>query len=249
MANALSSMSNNPVQPNPIPIPPMPAEIHQAEQRAQEWLKQHEDVPQLLSRKHLSLGKVMALLFLVVTLPLSVWLVSQQQQLAELRSQARETAARGTENKTGVVIENQKIMPDMYRYLAQKYLPKDATSPVDLTIKVVKISEPNNKISGVAYFKYDEKDKLTYVFSQITGLPGDKEGVPRLWTQWGNEYRLLGEMALTSEPGGTVGYYSSYDKDSTLIAFDFLIVSYDSPGELKTPQSIVAKVSTTLTGK
>lgn len=81
-------MSNTPVQPAPIPIPPTPAEIHQTEERAQDWLEQHEDVPQLLSRKNLSLGKITALLFLVVTLPLVVFVVSQQQQLAETRSQA-----------------------------------------------------------------------------------------------------------------------------------------------------------------
>lgn len=68
----------------------MPAEVHQTEQRAQEWLKQHEDVPQLLSRKHLSWGKITALLFLLVTLPLTVFVVSQQQKLAEVRSKAAE---------------------------------------------------------------------------------------------------------------------------------------------------------------
>ncbi len=71
-------------------MPPMPAETQQAEQRAEAWLQQHEDVPQLLSRKHLSLGRVMALLFLVVTLPLTVLVASQQKKLAEVRSKAAE---------------------------------------------------------------------------------------------------------------------------------------------------------------
>ncbi|OGY17544.1 MAG: hypothetical protein A2784_01415 [Candidatus Chisholmbacteria bacterium RIFCSPHIGHO2_01_FULL_48_12] len=70
--------------------PPMPAQMQNAQQRAEEWLAQHEDVPKLLSRKHLSLGKITALLFLLVTLPLTVFVVAKQKQLAEVRSKAAE---------------------------------------------------------------------------------------------------------------------------------------------------------------
>ncbi|MBI4034917.1 MAG: hypothetical protein HY381_00785 [Candidatus Chisholmbacteria bacterium] len=241
-----------PPQPNLTAANPQQVS-QQVEQKAQEWLKQHQDVPSLLSRKRLSLTLGGVAVILVVVVPLTVWLVSRQQQLAEVRSRARETAE--LSQAEDVVIENQKIMPDMYRYLSQKYLPQDTTSPIDLTVKVVKISESNNKISGVAYFKYDSEEELAYVFSRITGLTSENETVPHLWIQRGSEYRLLGdseyillgEMALTHEPEGTVGYFTAYYDDPTIMAFDFLVVSYDSAGELKTPQSIVAKVNTTLT--
>ncbi|MBI2009688.1 MAG: hypothetical protein HYS86_00780 [Candidatus Chisholmbacteria bacterium] len=177
--------------------------------------------------------------------------------VTRLSSPQETTETRAPALQASGVIDNKEIMPDMYQYLVQKYVSQDPTAPVDLSIKAVTMAEPDSGVSGSAYFKYDPEEGLVFVFSRVTGLTSESETVPKLWIQRGSEYKLLGEseyillgeMALTSEPEGTVSYFTAYYDDPTIMAFDWLIISYDSPEEEDMPQSIVVKVSTTLTSE
>lgn len=226
MANALSSMSNNPVQPAPIPIPPTPAETHQAEQRAEAWLQQHEDVPQLLSRKHLSLGKITALLFLVVTLPLSVWLVSQQQQLAELRSQAKTTTQL-------VLPESTPLLED----ISDKQTPKGIAFDIYFKMygaavdKQWQVADQRSGVTGKVYVKYILETDESIVFSRWEKLASPKGTLPELWLKQGQEYQRAGVIDFETEGQFQIGY-GAYSLSGDVMSFDSFILTYEPTDKL-----------------
>lgn len=222
-------MSNNPVQPTPIPIPPMPAEIHQTEQRAQEWLKQHEDVPQLLSRKHLSLSKIMVLVFLVVTLPLTVFVVSQQQKLAEVRSKAAEATPAAVTSTTTPTVPGRRYITSKardYDRLMKTYFQEYVADPAQINAKIWNVSVADKQIQGTIHLKYDEAVNQTFVLARLTGLvlPKDKELV-RVWIVRKGEYIPLGGTDFEVEGGWRVGY-SVFAKDGDLRDSDEMVVGY-----------------------
>lgn len=222
-------MSNNPVQPAPIPIPPMPAEIHQAEQRAEAWLQQHEDVPQLLSRKHLSLGKIMALLFLVVTLPLTVFVVSQQKKLAEVRSKAAEVTPTPVISTTTPTVPEHRYITSKakdYDRLMKTYFQEYVADPAQINAKIWNVSVANKQIQGTIHLKYDKAINQTFVLARLVGLvlPKDKELV-RVWVLRRGEYIPLGGTDFEPEGEWRVGY-SVFAKDGDLRDSEKIIVSY-----------------------
>jgi hypothetical protein len=223
-------MSNNPVQPAPIPMPPTPAEIQQTQQQAAAWLKQHEDVPKLLSRKHLSLGKMMALLFLLVTLPLTVFVAIQQQQLAEVRSKAAEaTPAPTISAPTAAAMPERRFITSKardYDRLMKTYFQGYVADPAQIQAKIWNVSVADKQIQGTIHLKYDAAINQTFVLARLTGLavPKGKELV-RVWVLKQGEYIPLGATDFEPEGEWRVAY-SVFAKDGDWRDSDKIIVSY-----------------------
>ena len=221
-------------------MPPMPAQMQNAEQRAEEWLAQHEDVPKLLSRKHLSLGKVTALLFLVVTLPLSIFVVSQQKQLAEVRSKAAEpTPAPIISTPIPSAAPERRYITSKardYDRLMKTYFQEYVTDPAQIKTKIWNVSVPDKQIQGAVRLKYDAAINQTFVLARLVGLvlPKDKELV-RVWVLRKGAYIPLGGTDFEPEGEWRVGY-SVFAKDGDLRDSDKIIISY-ALSEDKQPKS------------
>ncbi|MBI5358091.1 hypothetical protein HZB69_00470 [Candidatus Amesbacteria bacterium] len=102
--------------------------------------------------------------------------------------------------------------------------------------EIQNIDIPEFNLKGVAFLKYDEKLKKTFVFTRIENLPYSK--LIRLWLNKElGSYRAVGLVDFVSEQDKLVGY-SVFVDDEDLRTYKELLFSYDESLTVSFPTSV-----------
>lgn len=102
--------------------------------------------------------------------------------------------------------------------------------------EIQNIDVPEFNLKGVAFLKYDEKLKKTFVFTRIENLPYAK--LIRLWLNKElGSYRAVGLVDFVSEQDKLVGY-SVFVDDEDLRKYKELLFSYDETLTVSFPTAV-----------